>query len=218
MALAAGAVLGYSQGTISIGNTTSTYFISTNATAVGGNIGVTSGGTGAFFYTVLTATDTGTPPSTSTAALANTGIWTATGVTGSQNSLTKGGITSGAGQAATGWPLPTGFTYAAGPTNYFVVVGWSAAEGTSWTQVSGLINGAGLTAGGFFGVSAVGTDTAGGQNSLGAVLLWGNQTTVPGQGLTSGFQLFSVVSAPEPSTMALAALGGASLLLFRRRK
>jgi hypothetical protein len=38
-----------------------------------------------------------------------------------------------------------------------------------------------------------------------------------GTGITQGFTLFAV-PVPEPATMALAGLGGLSLLLFRRRK
>jgi hypothetical protein len=43
-------------------------------------------------------------------------------------------------------------------------------------------------------------------------------STSPGGGLTASFASFGVDPVPEPSTMALAGLGGLSLLLFRRRK
>ncbi len=47
----------------------------------------------------------------------------------------------------------------------------------------------------------------------------GTPTTMAAAGLTPfGVASASVVVTPEPSTLALAALGGASLLLFRRRK
>jgi len=57
----------------------------------------------------------------------------------------------------------------------------------------------------------------------------GNFTAVPspgtpfnlfgtGTGQVTGYTMNVVAPVPEPSTMALAALGGASLLLFRRRK
>lgn len=45
----------------------------------------------------------------------------------------------------------------------------------------------------------------------------GTPTSFQAQGLTA-FGIDTVGAVPEPSTMALAAIGGASLLLFRRRK
>ena len=216
LALSLGVVFGYSQGTVTINNTTSTFFISTNN---GVSSGVTRGASGNFYYTVLTTAYTGSAPATSLAALINSSIWTWTGVTGSQNALTAGGITANTSQAATGWSLPATGLYSGGPTNYYTIVGWSSVEGTSWLSVSNLIATTGLTTGGYFGLSSVAFQVAGGANSLNAVSLFGDPTLIAGAGLSSGFQLNIVSSAvPEPSTMALAALGGASLLLFRRRK
>jgi hypothetical protein len=68
------------------------------------------------------------------------------------------------------------------------------------------------TVGGFFGYSAVGYGFAGGGPVfLPAPSLWGVSIPMPG-GLTSGFEL----TVPEPSTFALAGLGGLSLLVLRR--
>jgi hypothetical protein len=66
--------------------------------------------------------------------------------------------------------------------------------------------------GGPCGVSAIGTGAAGGTGASGNAFppfpLFG------GTGITQGFTL----GIPEPSSIALAGLGAATLLLFRRRK
>ena len=109
--------------------------------------------------------------------------------------------------------------WAAGQAGSFIIVGWSANLGTSWSTVSNELNGAWANIGGysaannyFFGVSTIGNGTLTGSPSP-AYNLWSG-TGAPG----GAFTLNLVGPVPEPSTMALAALGGASLLLFRRRK
>ena len=94
------------------------------------------------------------------------------------------------------------------------LVGWSASLGTDITTVLGEYSSGSWNANGYFGYTTVGTMTpaaaaGGGDPSLFSTT-WANNTMT----------LWSVapVGVPEPSTMALAALGGASLLLFRRRK
>lgn len=57
--------------------------------------------------------------------------------------------------------------------------------------------------------------------SIGPNLATGQGTTIgadPGAGNMQGFQVFSTTVVPEPSTFALAGLGLAGLLIFRRRK
>jgi hypothetical protein len=104
----------------------------------------------------------------------------------------------------------------------FLLVGWSANLGTSWTTVSGELAGSwsgNSLANQFFGVSQMGFGYSGGGQTPAslAASLFGVTTAMPG-GLSQGFSLFEVIPVPEPSTMALAGLGGLSLLLFRRRK
>jgi hypothetical protein len=98
-------------------------------------------------------------------------------------------------------------------TAQFVVLGWSANIGTSWGDVQTYLAGAHILSGAYVGESPV----------SGAVTL-GNGTTIPtpllfntSAPLLQGFTL-GLVPVPEPSTLALAGLGGLSLLLFRRRK
>jgi hypothetical protein len=112
-------------------------------------------------------------------------------------------------------------------TDSIVLVGWSADLGSSWTSVSNLLeaasqgNNAPLQAQlagqqGFFGVTSTGY-TASGSSNPGATLF---ATAANAQGLpilSLNTQLY-LVPVPEPTTLALAGLGGLSLLLFRRQR
>jgi len=73
------------------------------------------------------------------------------------------------------------------------------------------------TASGNFGISAVATGISGGAGvpASPAYNLFGGAT-----GIQTGFNANTVGGAvvPEPSSMALAGLGAAALLIFRRRK
>ncbi len=94
---------------------------------------------------------------------------------------------------------------------YFVVVGWSANLGTSF---SAMTNSVAEGIQGYVGQSV----------SSGAIVL-GNETGQAVSGLSGaassgfipGFAL-GPVTVPEPGTLALAAIGGASLLALRRKK
>jgi hypothetical protein len=116
--------------------------------------------------------------------------------------------TAGAGKIAGGTVPVTG--WAPGATMSYEVAGWSASLGTTWTP--GWLIGNFATAG-FFGISAVATGTAGGGSPVPAPA-W---NIFGGSGLT-GFNLSPVAPVPEPTSMALAGLGAAALLIFRRRK
>ena len=101
-----------------------------------------------------------------------------------------------------------------GAAQYFTVIGWSANIGSTWSAVQSYL--ANPTFIGWVGESIVS-----GQITPGT----GGVSTPPaifgtGAGFITGFTLGEVTAAavPEPGTLALAALGGASLLLFRRRK
>jgi hypothetical protein len=116
------------------------------------------------------------------------------------NSGAAAGRFIGGTVGVTGW--------AAGTTMSYEVAGWTSALGTTF-------NPAWLTThpGGFFGTSVVGSGVAGGTTAGGQSF-----PTLPlfgGTGIGTGFVLTGV---PEPSSMALAGLGAAALLIFRRRK
>jgi hypothetical protein len=194
-------IAAFGQGQIAFANG-GTSLISTNAVSNGSATGLTAVGANGFYYALFYST-TGT----------TVGTMTLLGSLGT-NTATLGRMTGGTGSANS--PALTGIT--GGTAVNFRVVGWSANLGTSWSQASAN-NTAGTTldAGpGWYGVSGLGNLTVGGGGSPTAIpTLMG--TTV---GLTqiTGFTLNLVSPVPEPGTMALAALGGASLLLLRRKK
>jgi hypothetical protein len=102
---------------------------------------------------------------------------------------------------------------AGGADAYFIVIGWSANLGTSLAAVEAAMSTPGST--GFLGQSV-----ASGLIETGD----GGTITTPGLfgGVSPNIQGFTLgsfaVPVPEPGTLALSALGGASLLLFRRKK
>lgn len=214
--------------------------LNTTSPLVTTNNGVVSGaasGSSTYYYAVLDMTQSqyaGLNPSqqSSLTNLYSSSIlplWTYSGVNGNNVSLHPGGIAGNAtasGNTASNWAEPTvNQTYnTASSYDYYVIVGWSANEGTSWLTVSNELATSSMVSGpgSWFGVSMLaynyaGVPGAGSQPA--AVNLWGTSTTgLAGSGGVTGLVLTPVTAVPEPSTIALAALGGASLLLFRRRK
>jgi len=111
---------------------------------------------------------------------------------------TRGGFSyqSGASFQVAGWGNNTANT----PVSVYVI-GWNAAYATP--------------------ALAAAAGAAVGWSSPFTYTLLKDTTTSPSSANASGLTAFGVTpiaAAPEPATMALAALGGASLLLFRRRK
>ena len=223
--------LSYGQGTVSLNNGSSAFFVTTNTgTGVSGNAGT---GAGSYYYALLVSSYGGaTPTAVSTTGGANQfsstvgSAWTFSGIMGTNNSLTKGGITSPAASvmAAGIWDGPTTASYSTGTIRYYEVLGWSANEGASWGVISNSIatgSWAVTGVGSWFGVSAIGFNSSGGgtggQPTV-SIFTTSAATGISGSGLTAPLVLSPVTPTPEPGTMALAALGGASLLLFRRRK
>jgi len=179
-----------------------------------GNLG--SGGTGnvftstqapnGYFYALLMQSYAGSGPTAngSLSALAANG-WLFSGAFG-PNALGAGKISGGATTVTTaGDALP------AGTPNQFLVVGWSANEGTSWAIVANELQNGTLVVGGYIGASLVGTGVSATSPS---------EQIFGGTGVTAGWTLnqVNVVASPEPGTLALAGLGGLSLLAFRRKK
>ena len=121
------------------------------------------------------------------------------------NQASLGRFTGGAGIQVAGW--------AAGQNRTFEVAGWSSTLGAAFNPAWLAANpGNGTTS--FFGVSALGTGQSGGFNGTGTLPnlnIFGGAT-----GIQAGFAMTGGV--PEPSSMALAGLGAAALLIFRRRK
>jgi len=170
-----------------------------------------------FFNNTTTLVSSGTSTSTATAISGSPGAYyfalltspvgantfTFSGAYGT-NQAVAGRFFGGASVQISGW--------AAGTARDFEVAGWSADLGATF-------NPAWLTTApstGFFGVSSLGTGQAGGSTATGTLPnlnIFGGQT-----GIQSGFALTGGGIVPEPSSMALAGLGAAALLIFRRRK
>jgi hypothetical protein len=211
IALAAVAAGAYAQGTLNLINGSGALAMSTNslvANGGNGNIGVTQGSG----YLFALFVDAGTPSS----ANPITGGWTYTGTTIAN--IANGAFNGGAATAITG--------LAQNAFSSVLLVGWSTDGGTyaTWSQVSTALQsgngltGQGLQAGTYYGVSSIGNvEPGGGSPSLPVAHLFATSPTAQAPAPLAGFQL-DLVPVPEPASMALVALGGASLLLFRRKK
>jgi len=191
-ALATGA---FAQGTVSFANQPGTK-ITASTGAGGASTDLAAGAPASYYFALLTQAAAGGP-------------FTFSGVYGT-NSASAGRLQVGTFAVD---------TWAPGTPRQYEVVGWSKSLGATW-------NNAWLTAnntlaastdpvwgpGGFAGISGISTGTAGGGSPI-AAPAW---NLFGGSGLT-GFNL-GAVGVPEPTSMALAGLGAAALLIFRRRK
>jgi len=116
------------------------------------------------------------------------------------NQASAGRFNGGANVQVAGW--------AAGTARDFEVAGWDSSLGATFNPawLTGTTPGVGF--------SSLGTGQAGGFNGTGTLPnlnIFGGAT-----GIQTGFNV--ITGVPEPSSMALAGLGAAALLIFRRRK
>jgi hypothetical protein len=204
------------QGSVNAANGTTTLF-RTNATLWGGTAGAALSATGPWYYEVLTAPSTVTSVDPSLQQLLSA-PWSDTGLMASNTGL-PGRMNAGSGNVNF-WP--------AGQTNSFIIVGWSASEGSSWSTVAARLQGAVFVGGGwsgggfqpgFLGATTVGFRQAGGVTTAGTIptaLLFGAGADAQGQPITTPTDLWFI--APEPSSITLVGLGLAALTRFRRRR
>jgi len=190
LCLSAMATCAYAQGLVNFFNNPTTQI----SLGVGGS--ALPAVAGQYYFGLLTA---------ATGSTAND-AFTFAGVTGT-NQASAGRFTGGFSVPVTGW--------AAGSTRAFRIVAWSADQGATFNPAwiaPGAFSGYAGTPGGFFGVSGISASgtAGGGPNSLPPLNVFGGV-----EGLATGFAL---VPVPEPTSMALAGLGAAALLIFRRRK
>lgn len=185
--------------------------VSTNA-VVGGSA-VSGGYAAGTFYYALFASQTQTTVGGSTAPVVGQGTyafnsagWTFQAYA---TNSTAGRLASSQLDSAGN----TALTFAGGSSAYFTIVAWSANIGSTWDAVQSYL--ANPTFAAFVGESAVsGALTPGIEGSTGATPLFGAAPNIPG--FTAG--LVNAAATPEPTTMALAGLGIASLLALRRKK
>jgi len=116
-------------------------------------------------------------------------------------------LTSTTFRTAAGNALPAGLVtggtvtvpgFAAGTSIEFQIRVWDNTAGATWDTTS------------FRGASALINSAA-----LGGIDSGGNPVSTPA---TTGWSSFNVVQIPEPTSFALAGLGAAALMIFRRRK
>lgn len=174
-------------------------------------------GSGFYFELLLGATGTQWAAPTTFSQLSS---WTDTGLSAT-NGTTAGRfavVNSAAAQAVTGVSLTQ--------SNNLVMVGWSADLGSTWSTASANAQSASFLANlasqnelGLWAVSNPGYEE-GSSSAISGNVLFGTPQIygIPIDSLNTQFEVLGVTTTPEPGTMALAALGGASLLLFRRRK
>jgi hypothetical protein len=204
-ALIGGTALSFGQGQVTFNNSGTT-LMSTNSVHDGAATGATDFTLNSFVYALFAA-----PSTVNTVTGANDGNWTFLGVYATNSSAATGGRLAG-GQPI----LPS--PYATTTTWNFIVRGWSTTiAGQSWSTAQSFE--AAIEAGGsgnanqFFGRSGIATITVGGAPSLPSAAIFGTTAGSSIQGFT-----LNMVPVPEPSTFALAGLGMAAMLIFRRRK
>jgi hypothetical protein len=189
-AVATGAL---AQGIINFANTPSTLISAKDP--VTGNIASMYGAPGSFYFGLLVATPGTTDPT----------AFTFTG-----NYATNSGVAPGR-FVLNGAQVPANF-WGPGVTKSYEIAGWSGNLGVTFNPAWLTEWFAGTGPGGLFALSAIGTGAAGGTDASGHSIppfpLFG------GTGITQGFNFF----VPEPSSMTLACLSAAALLLFRRWK
>jgi hypothetical protein len=186
----------------------STFGLNGGAPADNGSVGATLGSGITSYYYELLVSQTAAAAPTSVSALAS---WTDTTLSAVNGAGSNGRIlqqNASTQAAAVGW--------AAGQSANVILVGWSANLGTTWGEALNILNSGSYGLNSFFGVSSMGTLTSGTANP--GVIVFGTGAGNINNGSGNPMQMYLLAPVPEPGTIALAALGGASLLLFRRRK
>jgi hypothetical protein len=194
------------QGTVTFANF-SGQEAQTNSLARGGSRGNTAPIGGAFYFELLTAPSTVTTVDASLQGLLQLfGSWSDTGIRATNTSFAAGGRAfAGTACTVTNWP--------AGTLQSFIVVGWSANEGTNWTDVSAKLSGAFLSPanggaywsggftplvnGGFIGASAVQSAIAGGgSDQIPPFPIFGTTPSSQGTPISAPIQLYVVGASP----------------------
>jgi len=205
----------YAQGLVVFGNNNFSK-VSTNSAVNGAAAGVAAGASS--FYYALFYSQSSTTIGGSGNAFAGTNsayAFNASGWSSASLIATNSGAVGGRFASTSSDSLLNSTVTGLGTvqTANFVVMGWSANIGNTVAALQAYL--ANPTVLGWVGESAVsGSIVTGNGTSQTTPTLFGNT----GSPVMPGFTLGEVVPTPEPGTLALAALGGASLLMFRRKK
>jgi hypothetical protein len=230
----------FAQGTVSWTGVAGTFIGSTNGgtyssfSAVNGSTGVGSTGNtlgnntandtalgyNGYYYELLVSSSAGSAPTT----FSQFSAWSdanlqATNGPGSNGRIIQTG-TGGAGNVANNTQA-TANNWPASTTESVILVGWSANLGTTWaTALANAQNQsflAGLSSYAYWGVSSLGS-LASASGNPGVTVFGTGVGQINNAATPAVLQPLGVTAVPEPTTIALAAIGGASLLLFRRKK
>jgi hypothetical protein len=206
-ALLGAASLSFGQGTVnfSAGATAATR-ISTNQ-VVGGPATGQINGAGSYYFALFAAP---TSNNSSGSGLNPTGLgWSLVGGTYGTNTAALGRFN---GNPSTDGTVVAGFP--TGSSANFLVVGWSAnVAGPDWNAFVNWYNNGEPASTGWAGKSLIAQNV-----QLGGGLTPQGNIFGANPGQVPGFLLGRIDAVPEPSTMALAGLGAAALMIFRRRK
>jgi hypothetical protein len=213
----------FSQGfvTFSGGGSAATR-VSTNSVIGGASTGLISGGANSYYFALFASTAaTGAAGSGTNASYVfnNLGTvssaWELVGIGGSAaaagrfSGLTQGTASGNQGALNSDLSMTVQGIGGGGSAN-LIAVGWSSNIGSTLASLMAWYNNGSPATLGWIGQSALTT---------GATLGDGASIPTPLYSQSSSFVLGAALSpVPEPATLALAALGGASLLLLRRKK
>lgn len=205
-ALTAATCVSFGQGVVNFNNSSSTLISAGTVPNASTGTSMPGSSTRLFYFAIFVAPSGTVTGDDQAAPLPNDPLWQTVGGTNVNHATAVGRLAT----TATAVVIPG---VAGGGTADFIVRGWSANAGASWAAALAFWNGGNPAQDMWLGSSEIGNNIILGDGAaIGTPTLFGVSGTQVG-----GFNMV-LYSVPEPSSMVLAGLGAASLLLFRRRK
>lgn len=168
-----------------------------------------------YYYELLYTSFNGTTAAAQPTTFSQLATWSDANL-GATNALSYGNVAG----IQTGTTTAETVPWANGTTNSVMFVGWSANLGTTWSAALANMQNAnylsGLSGQAFFGESVTGYINPRAGNPGAGV--FGTAATADGLPIAGANTQLYLIPVPEPGTIAMAALGGLSLLAFRRKK